>query len=177
VTLTGPRIALREQRVDDAEALADLIGRPEVFEFLKDDTKPDVEQMRELLRSAETPADDPTRTEYKLLITLDDRAIGLGGLEVKNTHNRLGEIGYALHPDHWGKGYATEAANLLLTFGFDTLGLHRIEATTRPDNRASYRLMERIGMRREGLRRRDLLLRGEWRDSVLYAILEDDPRP
>ena len=67
-----------------------------------------------------------------------------------------------------------QAARGLLAFGFETLGLHRIAATCDTGNVGSARVLEKIGMRREALFREDSLLRGRWRDSFLYAVLEHE---
>jgi RimJ/RimL family protein N-acetyltransferase len=80
-------------------------------------------------------------------------------------------MGWVLRRDAWGNGYATEAAEALLRFGVQSLGLHRVEATCAPANEASARVMARIGMRYEGRMRDHLLVRGAWRDSLLHAYL------
>jgi RimJ/RimL family protein N-acetyltransferase len=71
-------------------------------------------------------------------------------------------------------GYATETAKALLKLGFDTLGLHRISATCDVLNKASFNVLEKIGMKREGHLKEDIYLRNRWRDSYIYAILEQD---
>ena len=85
-------------------------------------------------------------------------------------------MGYALDSDYLGRGYMTEALKRVLTMGFDDLELHRIWATADVENARSWRLMERVGMVREGLLREDKLVRGRWRDSYMYSILASDPR-
>ena len=74
-----------------------------------------------------------------------------------------------------GRGYMSEAVRLLLSFAFDTLGLHRVEAACLPHNRASRRLLAKLGFREEGLARRYLCINGRWQDHVTHAILRDDP--
>ena len=96
------------------------------------------------------------------------------------------EVGFVFHPDHWGRGYATEAARALLDHVFGDLGAHRVLAHCDPRNAASWRLLERLGMRREGLHRRaasfaaDDAGRPVWHDVAVYAVLAEewvrDPR-
>jgi RimJ/RimL family protein N-acetyltransferase len=87
----------------------------------------------------------------------------------------LAEIGYVLDPAHAGHGYATEAARELLRLGFEGLGVRRIIAQCFADNEASWRLMERIGMRREQHTKQDSLHRdGRWLDGMMYAILAEE---
>jgi RimJ/RimL family protein N-acetyltransferase len=83
-------------------------------------------------------------------------------------------IGYVINPRCWGRGYATEAAREMLRFGFGELELHRIEATCDVLNAASARVLEKIGMQREGLLREHMWLRDRWRSSYLYSILADE---
>ncbi len=93
---------------------------------------------------------------------------------IVSPENRTADMGYGLNSDFYGRGYATEAARAVLDFGFNDLGLHRIWATVDVNNDASRRVLERIGMKREGILRKDKLVRGRWRASYLYAILEDE---
>jgi RimJ/RimL family protein N-acetyltransferase len=76
-----------------------------------------------------------------------------------------------MHPDHHGRGYATEAARAMLALGFATYRLHRIEARAEPRNSASTRVLEKLGMRLEGHLRENEWVRGEWQSEVVYALL------
>jgi len=79
-----------------------------------------------------------------------------------------------MHPDEWGKGYASEAARRVLAFAFEELDAHRVIAFCDAENRASERVMQKLGMRREAHMLQTRLLRGEWRDELLYAILDSE---
>jgi len=85
-----------------------------------------------------------------------------------------GELGYVFRQDAWGRGYAAEAGLALVRFGFETLGLHRVYAECHSANTASARVMEKIGMRREGLLREHAFIKGEWWNVVVYGILRAD---
>lgn len=85
------------------------------------------------------------------------------------------ELGWAFDPEHWGKGYATEAVRAMVDCCTDVLGLRRVVAYCFADNTASWRLMERLGMRREGHFRQDSLHRtGRWLDGYTYAMLRNE---
>jgi RimJ/RimL family protein N-acetyltransferase len=87
------------------------------------------------------------------------------------------ELGWVLHPDHVGHGYATEAVRELIRLCFEDLGLRRLTANCFAANDASWRLMERVGMRRELYTVRESLHRcGEWLDGMGYALLADEWR-
>jgi [ribosomal protein S5]-alanine N-acetyltransferase len=84
------------------------------------------------------------------------------------------EIGYWLAEPLWGKGLMPEAIEAVVTFAFDQLGLHRIYATTHVDNRASQRVLEKVGFKKEGVLRMHGRLQGKWADSVMYGLLNTD---
>ena len=83
-------------------------------------------------------------------------------------------LGYCFARAAWGQGYASEAAHLIVGFGFESLGIHRVWAECDSENAASLRVLDKLGMRREGLFMHNCQIRGEWRDTALYAILEDE---
>jgi [ribosomal protein S5]-alanine N-acetyltransferase len=116
------------------------------------------------------------RPEVGLGIELaaERRLIGSIALRLKDEKNRTADIGYVLNQAYWGQGYMVEAARAVLDAAFRDLGLHRVWATCDPRNRASYRVMEKLGMRREAHFRKDVMEKGEWRDSYLYAILQEE---
>ncbi|HET8982464.1 MAG TPA: GNAT family protein, partial [Pedococcus sp.] len=87
------------------------------------------------------------------------------------------ELGWALDPERQGCGYATEAVEALIRLCFEDLGLRRVTANCFADNETSWRLMERLGMRRELHTRRESLHRsGQWLDGLGYALLADEWR-
>ena len=91
-------------------------------------------------------------------------------------NRRQAEIGFVIHPDHQGHGYALEAMSVLVALGFEELGLHRIIGRCDGENAASARLMKRLGMRREAPFREAELIKGKWRDELVYAILAPEWR-
>jgi ribosomal-protein-alanine N-acetyltransferase len=87
------------------------------------------------------------------------------------------EIGYSLAREHWGKGFAKEAIAAFVEFGFETMGLKRLDAQIDPRNAASGKVLERAGFKLEGLQRRNFFAKGEFSDTGLYGMLREDPRP
>lgn len=84
------------------------------------------------------------------------------------------EIGWVFNPKYYNKGYASEAAKAILEYGFEKMKIHRIIATCQPQNIPSYRVMEKIGMRREGYFKKCIPNGNEWWDEYYYAILEEE---
>ena len=111
---------------------------------------------------------------FALYHTGDARVIGEVGIYFHPEPESKGDIGWSLHPDYQGHGYATEAARVLLEYGFAQRSLRRITSVCDTRNPASFRLMERLGMRREGHLLQSHLTRGVWHDEYLYALLRDD---
>ncbi|WP_406686517.1 GNAT family N-acetyltransferase [Rossellomorea vietnamensis] len=114
------------------------------------------------------------RTRFVFAIIYDELVIGAGEFNIRSFTNKVGEIGYIVNPDYWGKGIATEVATLLIDFGFGEFKLHRIYATCDPRNIGSSRVLEKVGMTKEGRMREDLLMKDGWRDSLLYSVLEHE---
>ncbi len=175
VHLPGRRCLLREWADSDAESLHELTNQPPVVDRTLDEHPPSLDEVRAVLPAwRDAAARDEPRLAYHLAAVVDDGLAGLGTLTVTSPEHRRGEIGYVVHPDRWGQGLGTELAGLLLRLAFEQVGLHRVEATTRPDHAASWRVLEKVGMRREGLSRDHLFVRGRWWDSVRYAVLATD---
>ena len=171
--LETPRLILREFCADDFEALYEIESRPETARFEPEKSADDV---RQYLEQAALQAPVQPRVHYRFAITVrpDDSVRGLVGMARNIEMTRDWEIGWMVHPDEWGKGYASEAARRVLDFAFNELDAHRVIAFCDVENRASERVMQKLGMRREAHMRQTHLLRGEWRDELLYAVLESE---
>ncbi|MFN6475615.1 GNAT family protein [Nostoc sp. DedQUE07] len=116
------------------------------------------------------------RTKFQLAVVLkeENRLIGNCGIRVNDPEMREANIGYELNTQYWGQGYATEAAQAILKFGFEELRMHRIWSWCVAENVASVKVLEKISMRREGYLREKELIKGRWYDNFLYAILEHE---
>jgi aminoglycoside 6'-N-acetyltransferase len=111
-------------------------------------------------------------------IALEDRAsgqfVGDCGLRIVEDDNRLAQIGYTIARKFWGKGLATEAVAGLTRHAFAAFSLHRITASVDPRNRASCRVLEKAGFRKEAHFRQSEWFKGEWADDAVYALLASD---
>lgn len=114
-----------------------------------------------------------------LAIRLADgpRLVGAIGLKDIDRDHAVAELGYWVGVPWWGRGIATEAARAVLAYAFDELGLNRVSAHHMVRNPASGKVLERAGMRREGLLRQRVLRWGQFEDVVVYGALRSDPRP
>jgi [ribosomal protein S5]-alanine N-acetyltransferase len=166
--LATDRLVLRPFRADDFAAVHAYASDPEVVRFM--DWGPNrVEDTRFYLDRM--LARRETQHTFAVERVADGTVIGAAELQVVSGEHRRADMGYVLGRAAWGQGYATEAAAAILRYGFDHVDLHKISATCDPDNVASARILEKIGMRREGLLQEHLLIRGQWRDRLLWAAV------
>jgi len=172
------RLLLREITWNDLDDIHRLHSVPEVDEYNTLGIPENLDETRELIRPDidAKNTDQQSRFTWRIIEQHSAEFIGMAGITLSNDKYRLGEIYFKLLPAYWGKGYATEVAKNLILAGFDTFHLHKVEAGVATENKRSIRVLEKAGMTREGLRRKILPIRGEWKDNYHYAIVEDDPR-
>ncbi len=170
------RHVLRRYTHDDIPDLLLFASQPSVASVTSERIPATEEGVRKYidLQNSYQPFEKDKVFELAVERQEDGKVIGLLGLICRD-HGQ-GEIGWALVVEHRGQGYATEAARALMDYGFTSLGLHRIHADTRCDNRASWRIMERLGMRREALLRGSAYEGGQWVDKYIYGMLGDEWR-
>jgi RimJ/RimL family protein N-acetyltransferase len=170
------RLLLRPLTAADEDALLSYRCRPDVCRYLPFEPMDRDEIRRRMLTQWHSTA----LTDEGQAVTLGVELAATGALigdVVLFWHSRThrgGEIGYVLHPDHRGHGYATEAAQALLRLGFEDLGLHRIVARLDERNEDSARLLRRLGMRQEARLVRNELFKGEWSTELDFAMLADE---
>lgn len=177
LVLSSERLILRDMQVSDVTAFHSYASDPNVIRYTSWGMET-MEQSRQFVegiiqRRHEQPMDN---FELAIVEKATNKHIGFALLQVRNKNNKEAELGYFLHKDYWGKGYAVEASKTLVDFGFKSVGLHRIYGTCDPDNRASAHVMEKVGMKFEG-RLRDhkwMPRQNRHRDSLQYSILADE---
>ncbi|QDY76789.1 GNAT family N-acetyltransferase [Streptomyces qinzhouensis] len=168
----GSRLALRELEPGDVEAVFAIYGSPEATRHLSFQPRTR-DQVAEIVEQSIMSAAADPRTEYAVAVEQQGgRLVGFGRLAIDPHQQRGATFGFALRPDVWGQGYGVETVQLLLGLGFETLGLHRIWGARSPLNEASAATMHRAGMVEEGRIREHIQKAGEWRDSIVHAMLD-----
>lgn len=172
--LATTRLILREFQATDFNALRELEAHPETYRY--EGANPTEASIRTHLEKIMASANDNPRIEFRLAITIPPHDVVRGriSLFLLNSSIREWEIGWAVHPQEWGNGYAPEAARRLLDFAFGELGVHRITAFCHVLNKASVRVMEKLSMQRDGRLRETRWWNDGWSDEFVYAILERD---
>jgi ribosomal-protein-alanine N-acetyltransferase len=175
--LTTRRLHLREFDKDDWPAVLAYQSKPLYLRYYKyaERTTEDVVKFVQMFLDQQQ---EMPRLNYQLAVVHAEkgRLIGTCGIRRRAARAHKADIGYELDPDFWGRGYATEAARAIVRFGFDELGLHRIWSWCIADNLASARVLERLGMCREGRLRENEYFKDRWWDTLLYGILEHEWR-
>ena len=167
------RLLLRPFSEDDLDAMHDLQSREEVTRYLYWGPRSREEVAEMLDRITKMTSFEAEGRAIRLAAVLPESGELIGDISLREVsrEHRQGEIGFVVHPDHQGRGYATEAAAALIGLGFRQLGLHRIVGSADARNVGSTRVMEHLGMRREALFRENELVKGEWSSEVIYAVL------
>jgi len=174
-SLQTARLTLRSYTSADIPDLVRLAGAREVAATTLRIPHPYTEQDGRDFIEAYAGKSEP-ETRYAITRSADGQLCGGIGLRMDEPHQHA-ELGYWLGVPYWGQGYATEAARAMIKYGFETLGLHRIYASYVPTNVASGRVLQKIGMLREGLMRGHVCKWGKFLDLEYYGMLNTDPRP
>lgn len=173
--ISTPRLIVRPFRETDAGALHAYLCLPEIYRY-EPGAPISLAEAREMAIQRSQGADF-------WAVTLKDTDPLVGHLYfAQNEPNEwlTWELGYIFHPAFQGQGYASEAAAALIRYGFAHWDIHRVVAHCNPENIASWRVMEKIGMRREGVFRQNIFFERDasgnpiWLDTFEYAILKDD---
>ena len=172
--LQTERLLLRPFRDDDLDAFHSIQRRPDVVRYLywEPRTRDQSSEMLERRKLQTTIEKEGDGLHLAAELQATGELIGHFNLFYVSQEHRQGEIGFVVHPDHHGFGYATEGAGLMLRLGFEELGLHRIVGRCDARNTSSARLMERLGMRREAHLIENEFVKGEWTDELDYAMLD-----
>ncbi len=175
-TLYTERLILRKFAKDDLDAVQEYAGNPENVIFML--WGPNSEELtRAFIETAISAAEKTPCTYYQFAIILKSSNALIGACHISLTAD-AGELGWILHRDYWKQGLGTEMGEELLRFAFEELGLRRVLGHCDADNTGSFRLMEKIGMRREGLfieaRPAHKQSSRRYSDELSYAILKDD---
>ena len=176
MNLITERLILKEISYNDLDMIHRLHSIPEVDEYNTIGIPKSLEETRKIIQRDIEDQNKSLRSRFCWIIFLreSDEFVGLAGMSLSNDRFKLAEFYYKFFPIFWGNGYATETAKHIIRFGFEDLKLHRIEAGVATENKVSIRVLEKVGMTNEGIRRKILPIRGEWKDNFHFAILENE---
>lgn len=173
-TIETERLTLRPMCVGDAQDMFEYARRADVTKYLTWCPHPSLAYTKEYLSYVEGHYAAGDFFDWALVERECGRMIGTCGFTRFHYEYDCAEIGYVINPAFWGRGYATEAVNAVIRFGFQRLELNRIEARFIEGNAASRRVMEKSGMTYEGMGRQNAYIKGEYRNVGTCSILRRD---
>ena len=171
--LRTERLLLRAFTPADESFIWDVYSRPETHRWLYSEALTR-ERLPELLAqrvAASALAKEGVPMRFAVVVAETGTVVGDVALMAASLEHARGEIGFVFHPDHGGRGYATEAAARMLQLGFEEAGFHRIIGRLEARNEGSARVMERLGMRREATLVENEWVKGAWESETVYALL------
>ena len=173
-TLHTDRLLLRPFAQADADAMFVLHGSPRVLRYWDAPPWKERAQAERFIAACRQIEQEGTGARLAIVRAADGVFIGWCGLVKWNADYRSAKLGYCLDDAAWGQGFATEAADALFHWAFDTLDLNRVQAETDTRNTASSRVLEKLGFVREGTLREDCIVDGEISDSWVFGLLRRD---
>jgi ribosomal-protein-alanine N-acetyltransferase len=173
-TLTTARLTLRPFGPDDAFDVERLAGTREVADTTLNIPHPYPHGGAAAWIAQHRPAwTEGTSATFAIVLTKTNKLVGAISLMIKRAHRRA-ELGYWIAHESWNSGYATEASRRIIDFGFEGLGLHRIQARHFLRNPASGRVMKKLGMQPEGVERDWAIKWDRFESLAVYSILEPE---
>lgn len=162
------RLVIREFEIQDWQAVYEYTSNPDVMKYI-----PEGVFNEEAAKKFVSENSGEKAKHYPVILQSENTVIGhIAFHQYFGDHTY--EIGWVLNPKYYNNGYASEAAKAILDYGFNEMKLHRIIATCQPENIPSYRVMEKIGMRREGYFKKCIPYKDEWWDEFYYAALDEE---
>lgn len=172
-----PRFILRQIQVDDAEALFTTFSDDVVMEFYGELEHWDVDESRELIEQQHNWYERREGIRWGITRKGEDEVIGSCGFHLFDGGFHRAETGYELRRAYWRQGIMTEAMTAILGFGFQEMGLHRIEAVVDDENERSKGLLRKLGFAYEGTLRQRYWFRNRYWDEHYFGLLRDAWKP
>ena len=174
-TILTSRLLIRPFKAEDAEDLFEMLSNRDVYRFEPGKPLSRKQARQRALDCSQDPA------FWAVVLQSEQKMIGrLYFNQIEPKHLQTWELGYIFNPAYHNQGYASESALALVQYGFAECSVHRVVAYCNPDNIPSWRVMEKVGMRREGYLRQNIFFRRDengnpaWQDSFDYGMLKDD---
>ena len=169
------RLSLREMTEDDFDFFEEMETNEACLRY-ESDSVPTQEAIDEKFRRTLEDKNKAPRARYRWVVCTQSAEEPIGRVVLWQIDEaiREWEIGWDVHPAHWGKGYAPEAAQAVLQFAFRDLKVHRVQALCNDENVNSEKVMIKIGMKKEGTCRGVRLLNNCWYGSHIYSLLENE---
>ncbi|MBD8499557.1 GNAT family N-acetyltransferase [Paenibacillus arenosi] len=168
------RLYMRKMNVSDSPSLFKIWSDPDVTEFMNVSSFTEERQAKDLIKLLDELSQDNKAIRYSIIEKGSNEIIGSCGFNYLDFEHAKAEIGYDIAKTSWGRGYATEAIQSLLNYGFSTLELNRIEAKVEPENVNSAKVLQKLNFTFEGTLRQYEKINGIFNDLTMYSKLRSD---
>ncbi|MBE1555437.1 GNAT family N-acetyltransferase [Sporosarcina limicola] len=172
--LETARLRLIEVRAEHASTVFDIFSNPQVTKYYGMDSFTEVGQAEKMVQHFRSTYEAKKGIRWAIIIGDDNRFVGTIGLNNLALGMKKAEIGFEIHPEYWRSGVTSEALRAVLSYSFETLGLHRMGAVTFPANTASIGLLKKHGFKQEGKLRSYLYQNGQSHDASLFSLLHTE---
>lgn len=172
--LLTERLRLRPLRMDDISDVFEYASNSDIATYTVWEPHETIQDSELFVQSILNQYEREEVAAYGIEFKEERKVIGTCGFIMHDEQSHKAELAYALSPKYWGRGFAIEAAKAWVKYGFEQLNLNRIEAGCHAGNISSEKVMKRLGMQYEGTLRKDMFVKGSYRDTKVYAILKED---
>lgn len=172
--LESERLIFRKMFLNDAKDMHQIRSNDDVMKFMDVKRTKSINDAKEIIRNSLVDFKNEKGITWGIIEKRTNSFIGYLGIFRMQPQHCRGEVGYALKPKYWGKGFMSEALRTIVKFGFDKMNLHSIEANVNLKNKSSKKLLGKLGFRKEAYFRENYLFDGKFLDSEIYSLLERD---
>ncbi|MED3689869.1 GNAT family protein [Peribacillus butanolivorans] len=172
--LETERLILREITKEDAEGIFACFSNENVTRYYGQETLENIEEAEKFVDFFSNNYNEKRGIRWGIEKKETKGIIGTIGFNAWLPKHKRAEIGYEIHPEQWGKGYASEAVSRVLTYGFDVMNLTRIGAVIFLNNEASNKLLTNIGFQKEGVLKKYMYQNGVAHDTYVYSLLKNN---
>jgi len=165
------RLVLRELTVNDAQAILNCFSNPDVLRHYGQNPLTSLDQVRLIINNFSKSYEEKCGIKWGIELKGQAGIIGTIGFQEWSTEHKRAEISYALFPESWGKGYALEAVNKVISFGFQEMKLVRIGAIVFTENDASNKLLTKAGFEKEGVLKKYIHQNNISYDTYSYSLI------
>lgn len=172
--LESERLLLRPITIEDAEDIYEYATDKDVAEFVIWDVHKNKQETLDFINVALNQFSQKQSITWGLELKSEKKIIGTIAFVNVYLNHECAEVGYALSKKYWNRGFVTEAIKAVIKYGFDELSLNRIEAHCEEANIGSWKVMEKAGMKYEGVLREKVFMKGRFRSMKMYSILKKE---
>lgn len=173
-SLETERLNLRKFTIDDASDMFDYSSEPDVSRYVPWETHKSIKDTTDFLEYILNQYNSGKLAPWAIEYKQNNKVIGTIDFVAWSTSHYRAEIGFILSKDYWGKGLIVEAATKVIGFGFDNMELNKIEAPCMVENVQSQRVLQKLGMRLEGISKEKYFIKEKFRDMATYSILKKE---